>query len=228
MKTIFPLFAFLCCAAGVALPAANAQDISLAALQEKTSIQCGSLIYGGAQTSVCFADHFLTRAARDTTLKAARTFIPVQLGSDAVFNTPFSVWSGEGAFRLSERERENLRKYLTCGGFIVASPGCSNAVWDTAFRNELKLAFPNQKLERVPMTHQIFSTVYQVPRLTLMHGGTAGLLEGLEINGRLVLVYSREGLNDARNAKGCCCCGGDQINEGEMINVNLFAYALLF
>lgn len=206
----------------------SAQQISFASLEAKTTIGCGSLIYGGAQTSVCFADHFLQRAAKDTNLKTARNFTPVQLGSDALFDSPFCVWSGEGAFRLTEKERENLRKYLTCGGFIVSSPGCSNAEWDASFRNELKQAFPDAKLERIPMTHQIFSTVYQVPRLTLMHGGTAGLLEGLQINGRLVLAYSREGLNDARNAKGCCCCGGDQINEGEMVNVNLFAYALLY
>ncbi len=224
MKTIVTFALFLLCA-GSSL---RAQEINLAALQEKTDIQCGSLIYGGSQTSVCFADHFLTRAANDTNLKTARTFTPVQLGTDTLFNSPFSVWSGEGAFRLSEQERNNLRKYLTCGGFIVASPGCSNAEWDASFRNELKQIFPQVNLERVPMTHQIFSTVYQVPHLTLMHGGTAGLLEGLQINGRLVLVYSREGLNDARHAKGCCCCGGDQINEGEMINTNLLAYALLY
>ena len=206
----------------------RAQEIDLRELQQKTNIQCGSLIYGSAQTSVCFADHFLTLAANETNLKAARSFTPVQLGSDALFNNPFSVWSGEGAFRLTSHERDNLYKYLTCGGFIVASPGCSNAEWDAAFRSELRQTFPETKLERIPMSHQIFSTVYQVPLLTLMHGGTAGLLEGLQINGRLVLVYSREGLNDARHAKGCCCCGGDQINEGERINVNLFAYALLY
>ena len=100
--------------------------------------------------------------------------------------------------------------------------------WDAAFRNELKIVFPDVPLKRIPMTHQIFSTVYKIPRLSLMHGGTTTLVEGLEINGRLVLVYSREGLNDARNAKGCCCCGGDQINEGELVNVNLFTYALLY
>jgi hypothetical protein len=209
-------------------PGGRAEEMNLAELQEKTAIQCGSLIYGGAQTSVCFADHFLKRVSSDTTLKAARAFTPVQIGADALFNTPFSVWSGEGAFSLNARERENLRKYLTCGGFIVASPGCSNAQWDTAFRNEMKIIFPETPLRRIPMTHQIFSTVYKVPRLTLMHGGSTTLVEGLEIDGRLALVYSREGLNDARNAKGCCCCGGDQINEGEMVNVNLFAYALLY
>ena len=77
----------------------RAEEMNLAALQEKTTIQCGSLIYGGAQTSVCFADHFLTRVTEETTLQTAHVFTPVQLGSDALFNTPFSVWSGEGDLR---------------------------------------------------------------------------------------------------------------------------------
>jgi hypothetical protein len=226
MKSI-PLLAviFLCSFAATRL---RAQDGSLEALEDKTEIQCGSLIYGAAQTSVCFADHFLILARSKTNLKAARTFTPVQLGSDALFNSPFSVWSGAGAFKLSERERKNLRKYLTCGGFIVASPGCSDKEWDASLRGELKQVFPETPLQAIPMTHQIFSTVYKVKELTLMHGGTPGPLEGLQINGRLVLAYSREGLNDAEHAKGCCCCGGDQINEGEIVNVNLFAYALLY
>lgn len=227
MKTSRAFLLFFVSVVGLNLPARGA-DMDLDTLQKKTVIQCGSLIYGGAQTSVCFADHFLTKVSSDTTLRAARTFTSVQLGSDALFNTPFSVWSGEGGFTLTARERENLRKYLTCGGFVVASPGCSNSGWDAAFRNELKIVFPDVPLKRIPMTHQIFSTVYKIPRLSLMHGGTTTLVEGLEIDGRLVLVYSREGLNDARNAKGCCCCGGDQINEGELVNVNLFTYALLY
>ncbi len=208
--------------------ASRAADLSLADLKKVTQIQCGNLMYGGTQTSVCFADHFLTRAAKDTNLSLASAFTPVQLGSDALFNTPFCVWSGEGAFALTAHERQNFKKYLTTGGFIVASPGCSNADWDRAFRNELKICFPTLPLTRIPMEHPIFSMVYKVPRLTLMHGGSTTQVEGLTINGRLVLVYSREGLNDARNAKGCCCCGGDQINEGEQVNVNLITYALLF
>src|SRR6266568_2275057 len=103
-----------------------AGEISEAQLKQKTTIQCGSLIYGGGQTSVCFADHFLTQVGKVTNLNAARMFTPVQLGSDTVFNTPFCVWSGEGAFSLTTKEREHLKKYLQCGGFIVASPGCSN------------------------------------------------------------------------------------------------------
>ena len=39
-------------------------------------------------------------------------------------------------------------------------------------------------------------------------------LEGLEIDGRIVLIYSPEGLNDTANAGGgCCCCGGNEIRN---------------
>src|SRR5437016_10179681 len=90
----------------------SAGEISESQLRQKTTIQCGSLIYGGGQTSVCFADHFLTQVGKVTNLNAARMFTPVQLGSDSVFNTPFCVWSGEGAFSLTTKEREHLKKYL--------------------------------------------------------------------------------------------------------------------
>ena len=49
-----------------------------------------------------------------------------------------------------------------------------------------------------------------------------------QINGRLAVVYSKDGLNDVGNAKGCCCCGGNMITESVLVNVNAFAYALLY
>src|SRR4051812_44471710 len=178
------LFLSLC----LRLPAG---EISMDKLKKLTQIQCGNLMYGGTQTSVCFADHFLTRAARETNLSVASAFTPVQLSADAVFNTPFCVWSGEGAFTLNAKERENLKKYLSAGGFILASPGCSNADWDRSFRRELKICLPELSLTRIPMDHTIFSTVYKIPRLTLMHGGSTTQVEGITMNGRVVLVYSR-------------------------------------
>ena len=192
-----------------------------------TVLQCGNLIYADNQSSVCFADRFLSDVARDTNLKVAKNFRVVKLGSDAVFDYPFCVMSGNETFSLTPAERENLRKYLTHGGFILASPGCSDAVWDKAFRQELKLCFPEVPLAKIPSTHALFSTVHAIPRLTEKHGREVSL-EGLELNGRLVLVYSKEGLNDVSNAKGCCCCGGNEIANPAKVNVNIFTYAVLY
>jgi hypothetical protein len=206
--------------------ALNAGDLTPSQAAKATSINCNNLVYANGQTSVCFADKFLTTAAQKAGLKIAPTFTAAKLDTEAIFNSPFTVISGEGTFRFSEKERENLRRYLLCGGFLLASPGCSDSEWDIAFRNQLKALIPEAQLTRLPMTHPVFSTMFKIPSLSLKRGGTT-LVEGLEINGRLVMIYSTEGLNDAYNAKGCCCCGGNQIRESEQVNVNILCYALL-
>jgi hypothetical protein len=30
------------------------------------------------------------------------------------------------------------------------------------------------------------------------------------------------------NAKGCCCCGGNEIRNSALVNVNILTYALLY
>jgi Domain of unknown function (DUF4159) len=192
-----------------------------------TKLQCGNLVYANSKSSICFADKFLGDVATDTNLDVGRNFVPVKLDSDNVFNFPFCVWSGEGFFDLTKKDRENLRKYLLNGGFVLSSPGCSDPLWDGALRKELKVVFPEYPLKKIPMSHPIFSVVHQIPRLTTKHGSET-FVEGLEINGRLVMVYSKDGLNDVGNAKGCCCCGGDMINESVLVNVNVFTYSLLY
>lgn len=192
-----------------------------------TRLQCGNLIYAGSQSSVCFADRFLADVARQTNLRVNQKFCPVRLDTDAVFDFPFCVMSGNENFTLSEKERKQLRKYLTQGGFLLVSPGCSDTKWDKSFRQELKLCFPEYALKPIPPSHPIFSLVNKIPRLTDKNGKPA-VLEGLEINGRLVLVYSKEGLNDVEHAKGCCCCGGNELRNPEQINVNVFTYAVLY
>ena len=198
-----------------------------AAASDLTLLQCGNLIYAGNQSSVCFADRFLTDVAQQTNLRVNKKFCPVRLDAEAVFDYPFCVMSGNDSFALSDKERKQMRKYLTHGGFLLISPGCSDEKWDKAFRQEIKLCFPDNALKPIPASHAIFSLVNPIPRLTEKHGKTA-VLEGLEINGRLVLVYSKEGLNDVGNAKGCCCCGGNELRDPAKINVNVFAYAVLY
>jgi hypothetical protein len=192
-----------------------------------TLLQCGNLIYSGNKSSVCFADRFLTEVAQQTNLRVNKNFCPVRLDSEAVFDFPFCVMSGNEDFALTEKDRAQLRTFLSAGGFLLVSPGCSDEKWDKSFRQEMKICFPGVPLKQIPMTHPIFSIVNQIPRLTDKLGKPL-MLEGLEINGRLVLVYSKDGLNDVAHAQGCCCCGGNEVKNPELVNVNVFTYAVLY
>ena len=190
-------------------------------------VQCANVIYAGVKTSRCFSDAFLTTVQQKTTIVTERRFKPVKLDAPELFVFPFLVMTGEGDFRLRESERTNLKAYLQGGGFLLASSGCSSKDWETAFRREMKGLLPDSPMATIKPEHAIFRTVYEIEKLDLAKSSGTASLEGIEINGKLVLVYSRHGLNDTHNATGCCCCGGNEIRNAQEMNVNIVAYALL-
>ncbi len=191
-------------------------------------IQCGNLIYAGTRTSNCFSDQFLSAMQQKTTIPTERRFKTVKLGSDDLFSFPFVIMTGEAAFFLSTKERENLKRYLENGGFLLASASCSNKEWSRSFRSEMRKIFGEDGLKNIDFEHPMFRTVYTVEKLALSKSSGFAKLEGAEVNGKMVVVFSEEGLNDSKNAHGCCCCGGNEIKNSLEMNVNILAYALLY
>lgn len=181
--------------------------MALAALgvqAKEGAVQCGNLIYAGTKTSECFSDEFLSNVQQKTSIATERRFKPVKLSSEELFKFPFVIMTGEEDFNLTKKERENLKKYLENGGFMLASPGCSNKAWATAFRREAKRIFGKDSLKDISMDHGIFKTIYTVKALKLSHGGV-GKLQGITHNGKLVVAFASDGLNDTANTEGCCC-----------------------
>jgi len=191
------------------------------------AIECGNLIYAGTKTSKCFSDEFLSTVQQKTSIATERRFKPVKLSSDELFKIPFVIMTGEGDFNLPTTEREHLKKYLENGGFLLASASCSNEVWDAAFQREIKRLFGNDCLKDIPLDHEIFRTIYPIKDLKLSKSGSEARLRGVFLDGKIVVVYSNDGLNDTSHTEGCCCCGGDEIQNSMEINANILAYALL-
>lgn len=192
MKKLLPLIAL---SLAFASAGANAKE---------GAVQCGNLIYAGTKTSECFSDEFLSTVQQKTSITTERRFKPVKLSSEELFKFPFVIMTGEDDFNLTNKERENLKKYLQNGGFMLASPGCSNKAWATAFRREIKRIFGKDALKDIAMDHGIFKTIYTVKSLKLTHGGV-GKLQGISHNGKLVVAFASDGLNDTSNTEGCCC-----------------------
>jgi hypothetical protein len=190
-------------------------------------VRVANLIYAGTKTSKCFSDHFLTKAEQDSTISTSRRFHAVRLSSDELFEFPMVIMTGEGAFTLLDAERQNLRRFIERGGFLLASAGCSSPDWDRSFRAEMAKVFPEQPLTAIQMSHPIFHTVYDIAELKAKHGKPRPL-EGISLGDRLGVLYSVDGLNDTAHTTGCCCCGGNEITNTEQVNVNILAYSLLY
>ena len=214
-RTTWRFVFFLCVAAILPVSAVRADE----------TIECANLIYAGTRSSVCFSEEFLSAVASETGVSTARKFKAVKLADGELFRFPFAVMTGEGAFTLTADERRNLKVYLEKGGFLLASAGCSSKEWNESFRREMQTVFPQRTLEEVPLTHPVFRTVYDVPRLDTKHEDAK--LFGLTLGGKTVIIYSPDGLNDTGTMHGCCCCGGNEIRNAQKLNANILVYALL-
>lgn len=189
-------------------------------------VNCAILTYGAGKTSRCFSSEFLAQAARETHIKTNPRFVATALESSELFACPFAIMTGEGRFELTEPQRLNLRNYLENGGFVIASAGCSNEEWQASFRKEMEKLFADSPLKALDMTHAVFHTVYDIQELRLK-GSRKAHLEGLEIDGRIALIFSPDGLNDTGKAgPKCCCCGGNEVQNARQVNVNLLSYTL--
>ncbi len=190
-------------------------------------VQVANLVYAGVKSSHCFSDHFLVAAEKDSAISTSRRFHAVKLASEELYGYPLVIMTGEGAFDLTDAERDNLRRFVERGGLLLASAGCSSPDWDKSFRREMANVFPQSPLTAIDMDHPLFHTVHEIKGLKAKHG-TPRPLDGVTIGGRLGVVYSQDGLNDTAHTQGCCCCGGNEITNCLQVNVNILAYSLLY
>lgn len=195
---------------------------------KEAAVYCANLAYGDGNTAVCYSAQFLSTVAQETNIQTHPGFEQVRLDSTELFDYPYAVMSGEGSFSLSEAQVKNLQDYLYGGGFLVASAGCSSKLWNESFKAMMTEAFPDLALAKLDAEHPIFHSVYDVTESRYKTGGPKlPHLEALTIDGRVVLVWSPDGLNDTGNAgPNCCCCGGNEVKSALKLNVNLLAYAL--
>ena len=115
----------------------------------------------------------------------------VETNSIDIFNYPILFMTGHGNVFFDDSDIENLRKYLTSGGFLHIS---DNYGLDKYIRTELEKLFPESKLQEIPYTHPIYNQTYKFNSLPKIHehDGKPAQGFGLFIEGRLVLFYDYE------------------------------------
>ena len=120
-------------------------------------------------------------------------YATVEVGSADLFNYPFVHMTGHGNVSFSPAEAENLRRYLTGGGFLHID---DNYGIDASVRREMKKVFPNQDFVPVPLTHPIFNQVFDYSHSGLPkvheHDNKQPQAFALMYQGRIVCFYTYE------------------------------------
>jgi hypothetical protein len=116
----------------------------------------------------------------------------VEVGSQEIFNHPFVHLTGHGNVVFSLDEAENLRNYLSAGGFLHID---DNYGLDQYIRSEMKKVFPELDFIELPFEHAIYHQKYSfesgLPKIH-EHDDKPPQGFGLIYEGRLVCFYSYE------------------------------------
>jgi hypothetical protein len=116
----------------------------------------------------------------------------VEVGSLEIFNYPFVHMTGHGNVVFSPQEAENLRNYLTGGGFLHID---DNYGLDQFIRPQMKRVFPELDFVELPFSHPIYHQKFSFPNglpKIHEHENKPALGFGLIHNGRLVCYYTYE------------------------------------
>ena len=115
----------------------------------------------------------------------------VETNSVEIFNYPIIFMTGHGNVFFGEDDIENLKNYLSSGGFLHIS---DNYGMDTYIRREMKKIFPELDFQEIPYNHPIYHQKYDFERLPKIHEHDAKPAQGFGIiyEGRLVCFYDYE------------------------------------
>ncbi len=134
-----------------------------------------------------------------------------------------------------------MRKYLEQGGVLFADSCCGAKLFDKSFREAMLQIFPDKPLARIPLEHELFSEeigqdVRRLKRRVLEGAGpNAGadvremetVLEGIELDGRYAVIYSKYDLSCALERQSTIQCEGYTPEDAVKLGTNIVLYSLI-
>lgn len=123
--------------------------------------------------------NFSLRLQQLTSMKVNPDPIVLRLTDPRLFDYPFIYIIEPGALYFSEEEALALRRYCFNGGFLMVDDFWGDRQYEN-LRRELKRVFPDRDPFEVPLSHEIFHSVYdlkekpQVPAIGRAYMGADG------------------------------------------------------
>ena len=157
-----------------------------------------------------------------------------------LFKYKFVYMHGRKRFQFSETEIENLKANLQSGGLLLADACCGKPEFDQAFRTLMAAMFPDRKLEPIPLDDDLYSgklggaAIRTVKRREKAGGDGADsgfrdlppALEGIKLDGRWVVIYSKYDLGCALEGHKATDCLGHTRESALTLATAAVLYAL--
>jgi hypothetical protein len=208
-------------------------------------IEIAKLRHGGGCNDAPGALVNLLRAASQGDLQLRVRTAPemINISDQSLFRYHMAFMHGRQDFRLTPAERTRLREYLERGGTLLADAICASQPFATAFRRELAETLPGRTLARIPTSDPLFTTGfggYDIRQVSLRDPQPAAAgqpiaartrasepqLEGVQIDGRWVVIFSPYDISCALESHEAIGCRGYTREDAARIGLNVLLYSL--
>jgi hypothetical protein len=208
-------------------------------------IRLAQLVHGGGCNDAPGALANLLRAAAQGELKLRVSTAPRPIAPDdddlARFHLAFA--HGRHEFQFTPQQRDRLRNFLENGGTLFADAICASKPFAEAFRREVAAMFPDRPLTRIPIEHPLFSERpggFDLRRVRRREPAAAIAgqplrgrvqevepeLEGMEIDGRLAVIFSPYDVSCALEQHEALQCRGYAREDAARLALNVLMYSL--
>ncbi len=194
----------------------------------------GQIVHDGDWDPDPSAVHNLLKAAlQSSTIHVKFKRKSVRLTDREALGYPLLYMTGHHDFRFQDAEVARLRGYLKAGGLLFADACCGRLSFDAAFRRELRRVLPDLRLESLAADHPLYHTLDDVETVSYtplverdLGRLTAPTLEGITIDGKLAVIYSRFDLGDGWEMFPHPYSRAYSSKDALRIGVNVLVYAL--
>jgi hypothetical protein len=155
----------------------------------------------------------------------------------------FVYMHGKGKFTTEEIEIQNMKAHLDSGATLLADACCGAEPFDQAFREFAKKLYPDAKLEVIPADDLLYSeklngkdlgiTTLRCRTETTDAKGAAApfketppMLEGIKVDGRWAVIYSRYDIGCALEKNKSSACRGYDPESAMRLATAALLYAL--
>lgn len=198
---------------------------------------------GGWNVAPAALSNLLRTVEKQTGLPVSTERREVALTGEQLKNYHLLFMHGRNAFTFSAAERKALREYLDRGGMLVADAVCANEAFTQSLRAELAAIFPDQKLQPVPASHELFTNQFggfDLPSVSVrlpdarqagdplkaVHRTQPPELEGVQLGDRYAVLFSPYDLSCALEGHNSLECKGYTRDDAAKLGLNIILYSL--
>lgn len=198
---------------------------------------------GGCNAAPRALVNLMESAAQELKLRTGAEPHEVNITDEALFDYPLVFVQGRSAFRLTDAERKQLRKFVERGGVIFANSICASKSFTESFRREMASIFPDKPLAPIPLSDPLLTPAYggfdlstvtrRDPQRT---SGREPLkdalrkvppeLDGIKLDDRYGVIFSRYDLSCALEKQNSLECQGYIREDAGRIGLNVLLYSL--